>query len=298
MHRLLMIGLGDIAQKAWLPVVANHPQVELYLWARDAAKTAALATQYRLTSLSSWQQAKDLGIQAVLIHAATEAHFDLAYAALSQGYSVLIDKPIAYHQHQVQQLADLAAAQQQLLMPAFNRRYSPLVLKAQQQGSATSIILQKYRQLLPGPVRQFVFDDFIHLLDTANFLADGELAKPKAPLARWQQDRLIGLSLDLSSQQRILLSMDRDHGCTGELYQLDYSGVSWQIDQLMVAKCWSAGQLQIWQPDPWQSNLQLRGFTALFDDFLTALGRKQFGLEPSYLLTHALAELLVETLDA
>ncbi|MCA2447966.1 gfo/Idh/MocA family oxidoreductase, partial [Vibrio alginolyticus] len=43
-----IIGLGDIAQKAYLPAITQLPNVELVFCTRDAKTLSSLAQQYRI----------------------------------------------------------------------------------------------------------------------------------------------------------------------------------------------------------------------------------------------------------
>ncbi|END2486654.1 TPA: hypothetical protein ACGUPI_005154 [Vibrio vulnificus] len=46
--KIAMIGLGDIAQKAYLPVITQMADIELVLCTRDGALLEQLAKQYRI----------------------------------------------------------------------------------------------------------------------------------------------------------------------------------------------------------------------------------------------------------
>ncbi len=65
-----IIGLGDIAQKAYLPVITQLPNVELVFCTRDAKTLSSLAQQYRIKeSCQDYRQLPAFGVDAVMIHA-------------------------------------------------------------------------------------------------------------------------------------------------------------------------------------------------------------------------------------
>ncbi|MDF5360288.1 Gfo/Idh/MocA family oxidoreductase, partial [Vibrio parahaemolyticus] len=80
-----IIGLGDIAQKAYLPVITQLPNVELVFCTRDAETLSSLAQQYRIKeSCQDYRQLPAFGVDAVMIHAATHVHFQIAEYFLKQ----------------------------------------------------------------------------------------------------------------------------------------------------------------------------------------------------------------------
>ena len=69
-----------------------------------------------------------------------------------------------------EKLVALAEKKNLILMVGFNRRYAPAYQKLKELQDPNMIIMQKNRKSLPGDVRTFIFDDFIHVIDTLLFL--------------------------------------------------------------------------------------------------------------------------------
>lgn len=77
--KIAMIGLGDIAQKAYLPVLAQWPDIELVLCTRNPKVLGTLATRYRVSATcTDYRDVLQYGVDAVMIHAATDVHSTLA----------------------------------------------------------------------------------------------------------------------------------------------------------------------------------------------------------------------------
>ena len=114
--RIALIGLGDIAQKAYLPVVANHPKVTPILCTRNKTILTQLADQYRIDdtydSLAALIKAKP---DAIMIHSATSSHFDMAKQSLEAGIAVFVDKPMSYTLAECEQLTALSDAKNQIV---------------------------------------------------------------------------------------------------------------------------------------------------------------------------------------
>src|SRR4051812_47710267 len=74
-----VIGLGDIAQKAYLPVLTAQPGLELHLHTRTRSTLDRLGDAYRLPHRHTTLKALlDQGLDAAFVHAPTENHVEIA----------------------------------------------------------------------------------------------------------------------------------------------------------------------------------------------------------------------------
>src|SRR5215218_9398601 len=100
--RVGVVGLGDIAQKAYLPVLAARDDVELTLMTRDPRRLERIGRQYGVTRrTTTLEDLLDGRVEAAFVHASTAAHAEVVERLLRAGVHVLVDKPLA---------PDLAAA--------------------------------------------------------------------------------------------------------------------------------------------------------------------------------------------
>lgn len=105
------IGLGDIAQKAYLPVVGGLPGVELHLQTRTPATLDRvgdglhLPADHRHTTLDALL-AQDL--DAAFVHAPTVVHPEIVTRLLEAGVPTYVDKPLAYELADSERLVTLA----------------------------------------------------------------------------------------------------------------------------------------------------------------------------------------------
>ncbi|MCF7566889.1 hypothetical protein L3X37_00725 [Sabulilitoribacter arenilitoris] len=60
-----------------------------------------------------------------------------------------------------------------LLHLGFNRRFAPLISSLKNEEEPIQISWQKNRVNLPDKPRVFIFDDFIHVVDSLRFLGEG-----------------------------------------------------------------------------------------------------------------------------
>ncbi|MFE4547367.1 Gfo/Idh/MocA family protein [Streptomyces sp. NPDC056785] len=169
------IGLGDIAQKAYLPVLGAQPGIELHLQTRTPETLARVADGLHLpqgrrhTDLSALLAE---GLDAAFVHAATVAHPEIVARLLEAGVPTFVDKPLAYELDASQELVRLAEERDVSLAVGFNRRHAPGYAQCLEHPREL-IVMQKNRIGLPEVPRTMILDDFIHVVDTLRFLVPG-----------------------------------------------------------------------------------------------------------------------------
>ncbi|WP_055696109.1 Gfo/Idh/MocA family protein [Streptomyces prasinopilosus] len=169
------IGLGDIAQKAYLPVLATRPGVELHLQTRTPATLTRVADGLHLPP---GQRHADLdallgqGLDAAFVHAPTQVHPQIVTRLLEAGVPTYVDKPLAYELADSTRLVALAEERGTSLAVGFNRRFAPGYAQCADHPREL-ILLQKNRTGLPEEARTMILDDFIHVVDTLRFLVPG-----------------------------------------------------------------------------------------------------------------------------
>jgi virulence factor len=170
-----VIGLGDIAHKAYLPVLTTQPGVLPHLHTRSrttlerTAGTYGIPEERRHAELASLL---DAGLDAAFVHAPTDAHAPLVTRLLQAGIPTYVDKPLAYDLGEARRLAALAEDRGVSLAVGFNRRHAPAYAQCLEHPRDL-IVMQKHRAGLPADPRRMVFDDFIHIADTLRFLVPG-----------------------------------------------------------------------------------------------------------------------------
>ncbi|MFJ9413388.1 Gfo/Idh/MocA family protein [Streptomyces sp. NPDC101227] len=171
------IGLGDIAQKAYLPVLGTQPGIELHLQTRTPATLQRVGDSHRLTGRQLHTDLDSLlsaGLDAAFVHAPTSVHPEIVTRLLEAGVPTYVDKPLSYELAASERIVRLAEDRGVGLAVGFNRRFAPAY--AQCRDHARDLILmQKNRVGLPEDPRTLVLDDFIHVVDTLRFLAPGEI---------------------------------------------------------------------------------------------------------------------------
>lgn len=299
--RIGMFGLGDIACKAYLPVVANHAEVTPVLCTRNSERLASLVRQYRVqeayVGLDDLIAARP---DAVMIHSATESHASVARQLIEQGIPVFIDKPISYYLHECEALIALAAAKQVSLTLGFNRRCAPLIQPLGQCDALVHAHLQKNRTRLPADPRVFIYDDFIHVLDTLRYIAPGEVNNLRVH-AYGRPGELAAVQVQWKSGKSLLTgSMNRVSGQTEERLEVFAEDQKWQIDNLAQGMHFSNRDKPSSRTlgfSDWDNTLYKRGFVNMFAAFLKQVQTGQASDYTDILATHALCEQVVSEVE-
>ena len=145
--RVAVVGLGSIAQRAYLPILAALETVELVLCSRNRESLSQLAARYRVReSTTRITDLSSMRIDAAFVHAATEAHEDIVSFLLQRGLHVYVDKPLAYTLDAASRLVTLSESTRRVLMVGFNRRYAPMYRPLADQPERRVVLFQKNRR--------------------------------------------------------------------------------------------------------------------------------------------------------
>ncbi|WMT38962.1 Gfo/Idh/MocA family oxidoreductase [Paenibacillus sp. D2_2] len=298
--RVGIIGLGDIAKKAYLPVMTDREDIELVLCTRNVHTLNHLQAKYRIAeTMGSVEQLIASGIQAAFIHTSTETHAQIAEQLINNGIHVFIDKPISYYYTECERIAKLAEQKQVLLMVGFNRRFAPMIASLKNHTAPRMIMLQKNRISLPDMARRFIFDDFIHVVDTLRFLAPSEVKQIKvSPYIH--EGKLYHITLQLEGDGFTCIGvMNRDSGANEEILEVMNPGNKWLIEGLNTTIHWTGGEEKHVKFKDWDPVLYRRGFSDMTDHFLSCVRE---GKLPSITITdalesHHICELIVQEVE-
>jgi len=291
--RIALIGLGDIAQKAYLPIVAAHQEVQPVLCTRDEETLRQLAETYRIeekySDIDTLIAARP---DAAMIHAASEAHHGLATKLLAAGIPIFVDKPLAYELAHTEEILALAEAQNRAVYVGFNRRFAPLITSLGRHEDVFRVDWQKHRVAQPGEARSFVMDDFIHVLDGLRFLGgdpDGEVEV----FCRKANGLLEAIDVRWTSGNTLVTgSMNRVAGRAEEVVRVNAPNQTWTVRELSSGRHARGGEEADMGFGNWTPTLAKRGFETMIEDWLAVAREGNFSLsaKQDILATHALCE--------
>ncbi len=281
--RIAVIGLGGIARKAYLPILAARADLELLLSAATQASIDTLQARYRI----AWGSRRlaeviDRRPHAAFVLTPDETHFEIVTRLLDAGIDVFVEKPATLHASQTQELAEKADRYGRILMVGFNRRFAPLHVQARQLLTGQPVNLAVFQKDRANPAYSSLRDQFYndnihqidllryycgegHALETVSQSAGGKIITAAATVALDQG----GLALVLTSMQA---------GRWNETYAVHGGGQSMFIDAFTRLRSITPQGERVWEEpyaSSWESTLDGRGFSQEIDHFLTCIKTRQ-----------------------
>ncbi|GMC00923.1 Gfo/Idh/MocA family protein [Enterococcus thailandicus] len=272
-----VIGVGNIAEKAYLPTYAkNQGTLTFYFATRNEQTKKRIKEMYGFSHL--YETIDELiaeKIEACMIHAATKVHYELAKRCLEQGIHVFIDKPLSTSLHEVAELQALAKKNQVVLMIGFNRRFAPMVEELKQLPNKRLIQLQKNRIAAQETTEFVVYDLFLHLVDTAVYLLDEPITQVNSKIIE-KNDYLELAMLHLeTANQTAILTMDLRSGANTEQYQVTSEQGTYEVRNLTQMTIQQEGQTRQKEFGDWTNTLEKRGFEPMIMAFFEQIQHTQ-----------------------
>lgn len=303
--KIAIIGLGDIAQKAYLPVITQLEGVELVFCTRNSDTLARLSNKYRVKEYcTDYKLLPQFNVDAVMIHAATSAHPEIARYFLHQGIATFVDKPLANSAALCEELYELAEIKSQPLYVGFNRRHIPLYnqhMIGVQRGDCaelSSLRWEKNRFNQVGEIKDFIFDDFIHPLDSVNIYGKSDISDAYIT-HQMQGDKLARVDIQWQQNNQLLhASMNRQHGITNEIVSANIAGESYQFDSFSQGYRWRENEQVRLSLKDWTPMLASKGFDAMIADWLAVVssGKLDSDVVCRNIASHQLADSLYQKL--
>ncbi|WP_086348958.1 Gfo/Idh/MocA family protein [Candidatus Enterococcus clewellii] len=268
-----VIGLGNIAQKAYLPVYSELRNEGTFILAtRNKQTRELLQNRYGFKDVvETVDELINEGIEACFVHVATEAHVEIVDKLLKAGIHVCVDKPLSENLAEVQQLQTYAKENQLILMIAFNRRFAPFVEELKAIENKNLIIIQKNRINSPGNTGFMIYDLFLHVIDTAVYLLDSPIQQVQTKIIE-KNGELQRAFLHLETEETTAIcSMDLLSGANTETYQVTSLQGTYCLENLTELTIQTAEDTKKESFGDWVTTLEKRGFDPLIRSFIAGV---------------------------
>lgn len=296
-----VIGLGNIAQKAYLPVLlTKYPTIDWHLCTRNKVKLENVGRQYRCTNLhTSLDELIEAKVDAVFVHTPTHTHGETIRRLLEAGIHVYVDKPVSENLKETKDLYDLAKKDNLLLVAGFNRRFAPMIQKLKQIKGKNMIIVQKNRKdSIEDSTKYKLFDLFIHPLDTALFLLDDVKSWNSNIIEENGNLKRAWITLETENTS-CFVSVNCLAGANEEIVEVHSPKGIYKVKNLTeLSQVDDNGERKERFGD-WEDTLTKRGFEPIIDSFIQAVMHKSDTpvTAQSSLFSHQLCRYMLEHHD-
>ncbi len=266
--RAAVIGLGGIAEKAYLPLLSAWEGLELVIHCRTQETVEHYQGQYRIRlGTTDFDEVLALEPEAAFVLTPSDTHYAMARQLLEAGIHVYLEKPATLQTEDTRLLAELADEQGRVLMVGFNRRYAPLHRRARELWDGRPVglcVLQKHRDSAYHPdLYSNYTDDTIHIIDLLRFFC-GE-ATPVRTVAHVHEGKLIRATalLDVGEDGHGVVSTELNAGAWQERYALHGGGASLYVEafsELRFVDETGRRTAKETYASAWTSTLKGRGF--------------------------------------
>lgn len=275
MLEIAVVGLGGIARKAHLPLLATNPSVRIVgLASRTGQAVSELEGQYRLPLQSrTIEQILSRPPQAAFVLASTESHPEVVCALLDAGVHVYLEKPLASAMEGAEQIVARAERTDRHVMVGFNRRFAPLYIRAKELVPSPSVIqITKHRAGSRFNVLQGLLDDTIHIIDLLRYYG----GEPESVSAVISGDPVTITALcRLSGGGTGVISQTYGAGQVSERVELHGGGVSAVVEEMETLRIRTDGRERVEGYQPWTTTLEKRGFVHAHAHFLQSLTNEE-----------------------
>lgn len=162
-----VIGLGSIARRIHLPILAFNERVEVIgALAKRPGTVAAVARHYNLGQ--PFQSLDDLvraSPDLAFVFTPKETHQEIATRLLREGIDVYLEKPMATTLKGAEELVEVAQESRRILMIGFNRRFAPVYARAHAATHERGVDVCFAEKNRPQTEYRATLENAIHMVD-------------------------------------------------------------------------------------------------------------------------------------
>jgi len=273
--RIGIVGLGSIAQKAYLPILTKEDNWTLVgAYTPNEQKRNNICNEYRIKPFDSLQSLSN-ECDAIFVHSSTSTHYEIVSELLQNGKDVYVDKPLAANIVEAEKLVELSIKHNRKLMVGFNRRFAPMYIEAKNAVNKMAWVrMEKHRANKVKNIyyAETILDDYIHLVDTVRWIGDGSLQLQGGTININEDRNLIHANHNyMSNNVQFFTGMHRQAGTGLELLELVGTNRIVRVKNLDTIEIEQEGELKINKTNPWDTILKEKGFVDAINHFIDAI---------------------------
>ncbi|MFE8703108.1 Gfo/Idh/MocA family protein [Cytobacillus sp. FJAT-54145] len=271
-----MIGLGSIAQKAYLPILSSNENWNFVgAYTPNEEKRHSICNQYRIRPFSNIKNLMD-ECDSVFVHSSTSTHYEIVSELLKNGKDVYVDKPLAESIEEAEKLVDLSLTYKRKLMVGFNRRFAPLYIEARKlmdNIAWTRIEKHRINDISNCDYRVTMLDDYIHVVDLARWIGGDGTKLQTGIINANPEDQLIYTqhAFNMEEGKQIFTGMHRNAGTGLEVFELVGENRIVRVKDLQMLEVEENGELITKTLGSWDTILQGKGFVGAVHHFIESV---------------------------
>lgn len=290
-----IMGLGTIAQKAYLPIMASMQEIDWVLHTRNTQVLKHLQSKYNFKhATSDFEDFLNSGLDACFIHTPTKTHYTYIKTMLEKGIHVYVDKPISESITETKELLELAKEKDLILMTGFNRRYAPLVQKLKAIPNKNMIVVRKNRATTQQETQFALYDMMIHVVDTALYLLDEPIQSLHSTLSTTNTTMNRAILTIETENSSLVAYMNMDSGARPETFEVMSPSVHAIVDDLNTLTLKYDDKTQIESFPDWTPTLTRRGFQGIIETFIDTVQNKLPYNTDADLLSHEVIQSILD----
>lgn len=152
-----MIGAGNFTTSTLIPALKRIPEARLAAICSAGGLSARSAAQrhgFAFCASDFQELLTDRTIQAVVIATHHDSHARMAAEAVRMDKHVLVEKPLALTVEQLDELIEAQAETGRIIMPGFNRRFSPLSIAVRDYFAGRSSPIEVVCRVNAGSIKR------------------------------------------------------------------------------------------------------------------------------------------------
>ena len=271
-----IMGLGTIAQKAYLPIIGAMQEIDWVIHTRNEEILDTFQRNYNFKHVTTdFDDFINSGITACFIHTPTHTHYDLIKIMLERGIHVYVDKPLSDNIEQTRELIAYAHEHNLILMTGFNRRHAPFTMKLKSIENKNMIVIRKNRPKAIQDTHFAVYDMMIHVIDTALFLLDDEIIKVDTKLISDDNIAMRCIVNIETATCSLIAYMNMMAGAAPETFEVMSETHHAIVDDLSTYTIKTPTNTVVETFPDWTPTLEKRGFTNIINHFIKTVEKDQ-----------------------
>lgn len=282
--KIAVIGAGGIARKAYFPLLACWPGIEITsLYSRTQETIDLVSREWGFTNgTTNINRILESKPEAAIVLSNTDSHFQFCRLFLENGVDVYSEKSLTQTSKDSFELGRIADQNKRVLAVGYNRRYALLYRQAKEIFGSRRIQFALFQKHRAGQGDKTLFnlylDDIIHQIDLARYFC-GEL-KAVSTNYTMENDMVAGAvsAMEIPGGGQCIIAASKLSGAWQETATLHGEGMTVHVDAFERLTVSFNDHEEVYGTDrqgKWIRDMRERGFQGELEHFFECIKTRQ-----------------------